>query len=92
MIDQNFACIDCVHAVQGGVVNTFLARLTGERHGWQCRRVVEPGKFNRITGAQEPDQYQMCTVERGVYGECGNDAQHWTPRRRQDLFRLLSRP
>jgi hypothetical protein len=45
-----------------------------------------------VTGAQEPDQYQMCSVERGVYGECGNDARHWTPRRRQDLFRMLSRP
>jgi hypothetical protein len=92
MTSQYLACTDCVHAVQGGVVNTFLARVTGTKHGWQCRRVVEPGSFNRVTGTQEPDQYQMCSVERGTYGECGGNARHWTPRRRQDLFRLLSRP
>jgi hypothetical protein len=92
MTNQYLACTDCVHAVQGGVVNTFLARVTGARHGWQCRRVPLPSEFNRVTGTQEPDQYQMCSVERGKYGECSENALHWTPRRRQDLFRLLSRP
>jgi hypothetical protein len=92
MTSQYLACPDCVHAQCGGAVNTFLARLTGTKYGWQCRRVIEPGHFNRVTGVQEPDQYQMCSVERGTYGECGGNARHWTPRRRQDLFRLLSRP
>ena len=92
MIDQYLACPDCVYAQCGGAVNTFLARLTGVQYGWQCRRVIEPGSFNRATGTQEPDQYQLCAVERGKYGECGVDAKHWTPRRRQDLFRLLRRP
>lgn len=92
MTDQYLACLDCVHARCGGPVNTFVARLTGVQYGWQCRRVQVPGEFNRVTGVQEPDQYQMCSVERSKYGECGETARHWTPRRRQDLFRLLSRP
>lgn len=91
MTDQNLACVDCVYSQCGGPVNTFFARLTDIKHGWQCRLVPVPGNFDRVTGTQEPDQYQMCWVER-ERGECGNDARHWTPRRRQDLFRLLGRP
>jgi len=92
MTDQYLACVDCVYSRCGSPVNTFLARLTDAKHGWQCRLVPVPGNFNRVTGTQEPDQYQMCSVERGTYGGCGIDARHWTPRRRRDLFKLLSRP
>ena len=92
MTSQYLACTDCVYSQCGGPINTFFARLTDTKHGWQCRRVMEPGYFNRVTGTQEPDQYQMCSVERGKHGECGIDARYWTPRRRQDLFRLLGRP
>jgi hypothetical protein len=84
-------CTDCAHARCGGPINTFLARLSKSNWGWTCQLYVEPGTFNAATGHQTPDTQLSCNIARHKHGECGPNAVKWTPRRKQDLFKLLAR-
>lgn len=84
-------CTDCAHARCGGTVNTFLARVINTQWGWTCQLYGEPGTFNAATGHQSPGTQMSCNLARGRHGECGPDGDNWTPRRKQDLFRLLAR-
>ena len=88
---NHFKCTDCAHARNGGAVGTFFARLFRIEFGWRCSLVTVKGEFDPVVGAQRPDTFMMCEFERGSYGKCGPDASNWTPRRKQDLFRLLAR-
>jgi hypothetical protein len=47
--------------------------------------------FNAATGHQTPDTQLSCNIARHKHGECGPNAVKWTPRRKQDLFKLLAR-
>jgi hypothetical protein len=88
---NHLKCTDCAHVRNGGPINTFFARLARMQYGWQCGLVSVKGEFNPVNGVQEPDTFMMCGVERGQYGRCGPRAVNWTPRRKQDLFKLLAR-
>ena len=90
-------CKDCIHATRGitfgDKVGSWIFDPTAEF--LKCKRSVHAKtEYNPVNGKTTTKvDTAYCSTERKFTsnGECGPDGTHWSPRKKQDLFKLIKR-
>lgn len=98
MTEQSeYLCKDCVNSfvpLSDWALTLMGFSIVPAYMYYKCKRrgQVEEIDYNPVTGSKKlPPEYKTCREERGLSGECGRDAKYWTPKHKQDLFKLLKR-
>ena len=85
---SQLTCKNCKNNISSWFVRNF-SNSVWWRCGLEANR--EPVKFNPVDGKSKGGGYNSCGLARGIESICGAEAQHWTPRSKQDLFIFLKR-
>lgn len=94
-IDPVLLCKDCKFS-KLGLVNTIttLGGLVGTKEFmYKCSRSVKPAHevIDPVTGPTKiKAETSYCKLERS-HGDCGPTAKHWMPKRKKDLFKMLTK-
>ena len=92
-LNKDMLCKDCVHAFVPWY-DYPNKLLTPGQQWYKCKRSGKKVEidFNPVTGSKTlPADYKNCYSERGYSGECGKEAKYWSPKHKNDLFKLLKR-
>jgi len=83
-MNKELLCIDCKHNRA-----SWLDRFVKNQLAFECELDwVEP-RFNPVIGVEKKGYYHSCSATRIDDKICGPDAKAWTPREKNDLFKLI---
>ena len=94
-IDTVLLCKDCKFSKMS-VANTIftLGGLVGTKgFMYKCTKTFKPNQqiIDPVTGpSMKESSMSYCEVERN-HGKCGPTAKNWTPKRKKDLFKMLTK-
>ena len=96
MSDNEYLCKDCKHSYINPLtkIASYVFSFKGPASYWYtCTRLPNSDreKFNPVTGRSVIKNFTpFCAVER-EHGYCGTEGKYWTPTRKKDLFKLLTK-
>ena len=90
-----YLCKDCKHSTMFMVDRIFtLNGLVGVvDSNYKCTKFPKEAAVveNMVTGPQKvKSSLPYCELVRR-HGECGQNAKHWTPKKKKDLFKMLTK-
>ena len=94
---EQVICADCVHAVRGLTIQERIASWIFDPTAKfvKCAHSAKvTTEYDPVTGKTTTDtKLSYCSTERKFVsnGECGPDGVFWTPRKKEDLFKLMKR-
>lgn len=92
-LNKEMICKDCVHGyVKWDDLPNYW--LFGGVHWMKCKRTgkLDDTAFNPVTGyTKKKLEYKDAWQERNRQGGCGPSAKYWSPKNKNDLFKLLKR-
>jgi len=94
-IDPVYLCKDCKFSKMNLFNNiTTLGGLVGTKgFMYKCTKTYKPAHdvIDPVTGPERvKPEYSYCEVER-KHGECGPTAKNWSPKKKKDLFKMLTK-
>lgn len=96
MSDESLLCKDCKHSRISpiAIVGSYIFEFSKpDPVYYKCGRTFTPKRFevNFVTGSTKiPSSMSYCENERKI-GSCGRRAKYWQPKKKKDLFKLLTR-
>jgi len=92
-LNKEMICKDCIHGyVKWDDLPNYW--LFGGVHWMKCKRTgkLDDTAFNPVTGyTKKKLEYKDAWQERNRQGGCGPSAKYWSPKNKNDLFKLLKR-
>ena len=94
-IDPVLLCKDCKFSKMGVFYNitTLGGRVGTKGFMYSCSNAIKPGQniVDPVTGPEyiEPEM-PYCEIERN-HGQCGPTAKYWVPKKKKDLFKMLTK-
>jgi hypothetical protein len=94
-IDPVYLCKDCKFSKMDwfNTIATFGGRVGAKGFMYKCSRTIKPVRdiIDPVTGpARIKSEISYCELER-KHGDCGPTARNWTPNRKKDLFKALTK-
>lgn len=94
-IDTVYFCKDCKFGKMdvSDTIFTLGGKVGVTDSMFKCSKTVAPPKVSvdPVTGRKKVEPaIRYCSVERS-YGNCGPEAKHWIPKRKKDLFKMLTK-
>jgi hypothetical protein len=92
----DYHCKDCIHSristfdKYGSYIFEFRAP---RGHSYRCAKTAEPEKkiIDPVIGPTKiKAKLNYCDSER-KHGDCGMDAKFWSPKKKKDLFKMLTK-
>ena len=94
-IDNVYLCKDCKFSKMS-VLNTITmlgGRVGAQNFMYKCTKTFKPGRdiIDPVTGPEfVKPELSYCESER-KHGECGPTAKNWAPKKKKDLFKMLTK-
>ena len=94
-IDPVYLCKDCKFSRLGALftIVTLGGHVGASSFMYTCSKAIKPEHevIDAVTGPKKIKvEVPYCAVERG-HGDCGPTAKHWVPKRKKDLFKMLTK-
>lgn len=92
----DYLCKDCIHSrisTFGKYGSYFFEWSPPKGHWYKCAKTVsqEKKEIDPVTGPKKiKSTMQYCDIER-KHGECGMNARYWAPKKKKDLFKMLTK-
>jgi hypothetical protein len=92
----DYLCKDCIHSRIGlvGKYGSYLLEFSAPKgHWYKCAKTAELEKeiIDPVTGPTKiKANMRYCGSER-EHGDCGMDAKFWSPKKKKDLFKMLTK-
>lgn len=97
MSDTEYLCKDCKHSYINPLakIGSYMIEFKKPAALWySCTRSPTPARerFNPVTGPSVMKKIvPFCELEREHGRSCGPEGKHWTPKRKKDLFKMLTK-
>lgn len=93
--NSKLLCKDCKHAFVPIGLRIFSIVVLGKlgRFDYRCSLAYkqDESEFNPVTGPVKVKRhYETCASNRLSSGECGREGKLWEPKRKKDLFLMLT--
>lgn len=92
-VDLTYLCKDCKHSFVPISERILTFGFASEysykcKKGWKPERTIE----NPVVGLQTTKaEYKSCNITRMAGEVCGPDAKYWAPKKKKDLFKMLTK-
>lgn len=93
---SNYLCKDCKHSRIStfAKVGSYIFEWSPPKSHWyKCAKSIEPEHdvVDPVTGPKTiKADMDYCQIQR-KYGKCGTDAKYWAPKKKKDLFKMLTK-
>jgi len=94
MSHTEYLCKDCKHCFVDFMTFFFSFPGVPDPYTYKCRGSVTESHVdtNPVTGKMKvPKEINNCMTERRLSGSCGPEGRHWIPKRKKDLFKMLTK-
>ena len=94
IVKPEYICKDCKHCFISKIDRavSLITFRPPSKYDYRCSMSFTAGKseYDPVTGVEKTrGEFDTCVSARRKYGKCGPDAEHWSPRSKKDLFKLL---
>lgn len=94
--ESEYLCKDCKHSFMklSDKIFTLGGKVGVTKYSYRCRKsfVEQEIKYDPVLGQEKiKPEYQSCIWSRRKDSECGPDAKYWRPKRKKDLFKMLTK-
>ena len=93
--DNTYLCKDCIHShISPFAYLSYIFELKEpQSHWYKCSKTFkdEHEVADPVIGPKNvKPELSYCEIER-KYGNCGPDAKNWVPKKKKDLFKMLTK-
>lgn len=94
-IDPVLLCKDCIHSRMSVIDKIFTlgGKIGVSDINYKCSKLKEPAKViqDMVLGPKKiKAKLPFCDLTRR-HGDCGPTAKYWAPKRKKDLFKMLTK-
>jgi len=91
-----YLCKNCIHSRMSLVnkIFTFGGRVGDDEIFYKCNKFSQPAKeiVDVVIGVKKvPAKQEFCELARNNPDKCGPQAKHWSPKKKKDLFKMLTK-
>ena len=94
---SEYLCKDCIHSriSSFGKYGSYILELSAPKgHWYKCSKSYKNSRIinDPVVGSSEiKGSMDYCSVARLAGGVCGPNAKQWAPKKKKDLFKMLTK-